>query len=162
MSGFLFPLVARAFGIIASIIGVMIVKCREDQDPMDALNRGYYVTAVLAAIGFGATTYFMLNEFWVTYFIAGIIGIVTSVLFALITQYYTEHKYRPVKSIAESSQTGAATNIITGFAVGLESVWLPPSLTPETPSIKIRSSHPLNIGPSAPRMSRPLQPMKMG
>ena len=125
INGILFPLVARAFGIIASVIGVMIVKCREDQDPMDALNRGYYVTAVLAAIGFGAATYFMLNEFWVTYFIAGIIGIVTSVLFALITQYYTEHKYRPVKSIAESSQTGAATNIITGFAVGLESVWLP-------------------------------------
>ena len=125
INGIIFPLVARAFGIIASIIGVMIVKCREDQDPMDALNRGFYVTAVLAAIGFGATTYFMLHKFWVTYFIAGLIGIVASVLFAQITQYYTEHKYRPVKSIAEASQTGAATNIITGFAVGLESVWLP-------------------------------------
>lgn len=123
--GILFPLVARAFGILASIIGVMIVKCREDQDPMDALNRGYYVTSVLAMIGFGATTYFLLNEFWIQYFLTGIIGIITSVLFALITQYYTEHKYRSVKSIAESSQTGSATNIITGFAVGLESVGLP-------------------------------------
>jgi K(+)-stimulated pyrophosphate-energized sodium pump len=125
INGILFPLVARAFGIIASIIGVMVVKCREDQDPMDALNKGYYLTAVLAAIGFGAATYFMLNKFWLTYFFAGLIGIVASVLFAQITQYYTEHKHRPVKSIAEASQTGAATNIITGFAVGLESVWLP-------------------------------------
>ncbi len=123
--GILFPLVARAFGIIASIIGVMVVKCREDQDPMDALNRGYYLTAVLATIGFGAATYFMLREFWFTYFLAGLIGIVMSVLFALITQYYTEHKYRSVKSIATASQTGSATNIITGFAVGLESVGLP-------------------------------------
>lgn len=125
INGILFPLVARSFGIIASIIGVMIVKCREDQDPMDALNRGYYVTAVLAAIGFGAATYLMLNEFWVQYTIAGLIGIVASVAFGQITQYYTEHRYRSVKSIAEASQTGAATNIITGFAVGLESVGMP-------------------------------------
>src|SRR3989338_6417428 len=75
LNGIIFPLVARAFGIIASVIGVMIVKCREDQDPMDALNRGYYVTAVLATIGFGAATYFMLREFWLTYFFAGVIGI---------------------------------------------------------------------------------------
>ncbi|MFH1182121.1 MAG: sodium-translocating pyrophosphatase [Candidatus Woesearchaeota archaeon] len=125
LNGILFPLVARAFGIIASIIGVMSVKSREDGDPMDALNKGYYITAILATIGFGAAAYLMLTQFWVTYFIAGLIGIVTSVLFALITQYYTEHKYRPVKSIATASQTGAATNLITGFAVGLESTGLP-------------------------------------
>jgi K(+)-stimulated pyrophosphate-energized sodium pump len=125
INGILFPLVARAFGIIASIIGVMTVKMKEDADPMDALNKGYYITAVLAAIGFGLTTYFMLTQYWLIYFIAGLIGIVTSVLFALITQYYTEHKFRPVKSIATASQTGSATNIITGFSVGLESVGLP-------------------------------------
>ncbi len=125
LNGILFPLVARAFGIIASIVGVMVVKSKEDGDPMAALNKGYYVTAILSAIGFGVATYLLLNEFWIAYLAAGIVGIVTAVLFALITQYYTEHKYRPVKEIAESSQTGAATNIISGFAVGLESTGLP-------------------------------------
>lgn len=125
MNGILFPLVARAFGIIASIIGVMAVNSREDGDPMAALNRGYYITALLATLGFGAATYFMLTQFWITYFFTGLIGIVTAVLFSWITQYYTDHKYRPVQSIATASQTGGATNIITGFAVGLESTGLP-------------------------------------
>lgn len=125
INGIVFPLVARAFGIIASIIGVMVVKTREDGDPMAALNKGYYVTAFLATLGFGATTYFLLNKYWIAYFATGIVGIITAVLFAWITQYYTEHKFRPVKEIATSSQTGSATNIITGFAVGLESTGLP-------------------------------------
>src|SRR5437764_1004090 len=57
----LFPLVARAFGLVASIIGVLVVKAREDEDPMHALNRGYMWTAVLAALGFAGGTYWLLN-----------------------------------------------------------------------------------------------------
>src|SRR5881398_1125901 len=57
----LFPLVARAFGLVASIIGIMVVKAREDEDPMHALNRGYMATAVLAAVGFTAGTWWLLN-----------------------------------------------------------------------------------------------------
>jgi len=125
INGIIFPLVARAFGIIASIVGVMFVSTKEDGDPMAALNKGYYITAVLATAGFAIATYIMLHKFWLAFFAAGIIGIVTAVLFSWITQYYTEHKYRPVKSIATSSQTGSATNIISGFAVGLESTGLP-------------------------------------
>ena len=61
MGGILFPLLARAFGLIATIVGVFTVKCREDEDPMDALNRGYLVTTVLAMIGFAAAVYLLLQ-----------------------------------------------------------------------------------------------------
>src|SRR5256884_126392 len=121
----LFPLVARAFGLIASIVGIMIVRTREDGDPMQALNRGYYVAAGLAAVGFFIATRWLLAtpaapNAYLYFFACGVIGILTSIAFVYITQYYTEYRYRPVQSIAETSQTGPATNIISGIAVGLE------------------------------------------
>src|SRR6266481_3999471 len=126
----LFPLVARAFGLVASIIGVLLVKAREDEDPMHALNRGYMRTAVLAAIGFAGGTYWLLNptafpDAWWHFALCGVIGIATSIAFVYITQYYTEYRYRPVKTIAAASVTGPATNIIAGFAVALECTALP-------------------------------------
>src|SRR5881628_2465828 len=126
----LFPLVVRAFGLVASIIGIMIVKAREDEDPMHALNRGYMTTAVLAAVGFSAGTWWLLNpvsapDAWWHFALCGVIGIATSIAFVYITQYYTEYRYRPVKSIAAASVTGPATNIIAGFAVALECTALP-------------------------------------
>ena len=124
LKGILFPLVARAFGLIASIVGVLMVKTSEDEDPMEALNRGYYVTTVLAMVGFYAAVQMLLKGNMML-FLAGVVGIVTSFLFVYITQYYTEYKYRPVQSIAEACKTGPATTIITGFAVGLECVAAP-------------------------------------
>ncbi|MCI0472380.1 MAG: sodium-translocating pyrophosphatase, partial [Ignavibacteria bacterium] len=130
----LFPLLARAFGLIASVIGIMSVKAKEDEDPMNALNRGYYVTSFLAMIGFGIASYWIFGtgsvasfapNAWWHFFISGIIGVITSVLFLWITQYYTEYKYSPVKSIAESAKTGPATVIISGVAVGFECVAIP-------------------------------------
>ncbi len=126
----LFPLVARAFGILASIIGILIVKVKENEDPMKALNRGYYVSALLAMIGFAIATKLLLASdiapnAWLYFLACGIIGVLTSIAFVFITQYYTEYKYRPVKSIAEASQTGPATNIITGISVGLECTAVP-------------------------------------
>ncbi|PYO82621.1 MAG: sodium-translocating pyrophosphatase [Gemmatimonadetes bacterium] len=126
----LFPLVVRAFGLVASIIGIVIVRVKETEDPMSALNRGYLVTAVLAAIGFFAGTRWLLNpatapDAWWHFFLCGVIGIATSIAFVWITQYYTEYRYRPVKSIARASVTGPATNIIAGFAVALECTALP-------------------------------------
>ncbi len=126
----LFPLVVRAFGLIASIIGILIVRSREDEDPMHALNRGYMATAVLAAAGFTGGTWWLLNpvtapQAWWHFAVCGVIGIATSIAFVYITQYYTEYRYRPVQSIAAASVTGPATNIIAGFAVALECTALP-------------------------------------
>ena len=118
--GIFFPLVARAFGLIASIIGIWIVRLKNDsEDPMAALNRGYLVTTLLAIAGFYvAVRYLLQNNLW--FFAAGVIGIMTSFVFVWITQYYTEYRYRPTRSIAQASVTGAATNIITGLAVAME------------------------------------------
>ena len=128
----MFPLVARAFGIIACIIGIMSVRMdkEEKMDPMQALNRGYYVAVVLAMIAFGGATYWLLNspkapDAWWHFYLCGIVGVLCSVAFVYITQYYTEYRFRPVQSIAEASTTGPATNIIAGIGVGLECVWMP-------------------------------------
>jgi len=121
----IFPLVVRAFGLVASMIGLLTVKAKEEEDPMAALNRGYWVSIILSAVGMVITVSIMLSQFWLV--AAGLVGIVASVAILYITQYYTDTKYAPVKNLAQASRTGSATNIVGGIAIGFETA-LPTTL----------------------------------
>jgi K(+)-stimulated pyrophosphate-energized sodium pump len=114
----LFPLVVRAFGLLASMAGILTVNPKNDEDPMKTLNRGYYVAIGLSIGGLLLTVLVMLHS-WLL-FGAGMVGIVASIVVVYTTQYYTEDRFRPVKSIITASLTGSATNIVTGTAVGFE------------------------------------------
>jgi len=117
-----FPLVVRGFGLIASVIGIFTVRGRDTKSPMSSLNLGYYITVALSIGGMWLVTNQMLNEkgagYW--FFFAGVVGILTSLAFVYITQYYTAGNWRPVQEIAQAAQTGPATTIISGVAVGFE------------------------------------------
>ena len=124
-----FPLVVRGMGLIASIVGVWAttslpgIHLKAGEEPMNPMLRGFALTVVLSAFGmFHVVSQTIAVDL---FFWAGVVGLVTSVAFFLITMYYTESRWRPVQSIARSSLRGTGPNIITGLAVGLENTAAP-------------------------------------
>jgi K(+)-stimulated pyrophosphate-energized sodium pump len=113
-----FPLVVRAFGLIACGVGLMFAGGGDIHNPMKSLNRGYFVSAALSAVFMYLVTTTMLQSRWLV--LAGFVGLLTSLAFVFITQYYTSGNGRPVQEIARASLTGPATNAIAGIAVGFE------------------------------------------
>lgn len=120
----LFPLVARAFGLIAAIIGMFFVYTHGREDPFKSLTRGLLVTAVLAMVGFLFLTITLLGIENLNLFYAALTGIIAALLITRITDYYTSYTKRPVQDIAKSAESGAAPNIAAGISVGMESTGL--------------------------------------
>jgi K(+)-stimulated pyrophosphate-energized sodium pump len=117
----LFPLVTRAFGVVAAVFGVMVVRTDDREDPRSALGRGLYVTAVLSAVGFAGAAKWLLGNHWLPFLACGALGIGAAVAFLHLTQFYTEHRHRPVRELAEASRGGPTLTLLFGLVAGLES-----------------------------------------
>ena len=122
-AGIEYPLILGAIAVVASIIGTFFVRLGKKKNIMGALYKGLFMTGFLSAVGFYFATDFFFNDMFIFY--AAIVGLVVTLFITIITEYYTSTEYKPVRKIAKASETGAGTNIITGLAVGLESVFLP-------------------------------------
>jgi len=122
-AGVVFPLIVAAFGIIASVIATFFVRSKEGSNPQKALSIGSYVSAlivVIVAIVFSLILFKNLSAA-----VAVVSGLIVGLIIGKITEVYTSGDYRFVKKIAEQSETGSATTIISGVAVGMESTWVP-------------------------------------
>ena len=120
VNGLIFPLLARSFGLIGTIIAIFFVYSRKNESPFTSLVRGLVVTGVISAVGFGILTKILLNGDW-GYFFCSLVGIFGALIVALITDYYTSYHRKPTLGISKSAESGAAPGIATGLAVGMGS-----------------------------------------
>ena len=121
--GVVFPLVIAACGILASVIATFFVRGTEGANPHKALKMGSYVSALLVVIASVIFSKVMLGGFGAA--IAIISGLVVGLVIGIVTEVYTSGDYKFVKKIAQQSETGSATTIISGTAVGMMSTWIP-------------------------------------
>ena len=119
----LFPLVIAACGILASVIATFFVRGKEGSNPHKALKMGSYVSALLVVIASVVFSKIMLGSYNASYAI--ISGLIVGLIIGIITEIYTSGDYKFVKKIAQQSETGSATTIISGVAVGMMSTWIP-------------------------------------
>ena len=118
-----FPLIIAAIGILASVIGIMLVRGKEGGNPAAALNMGTYISGIIVIVATVILSKKMLGDY--TYAAAIIAGLVVGIAIGKITEVYTSGDYKSVQKIAEQSQTGAATTIISGLGVGMMSTLWP-------------------------------------
>ena len=123
VSGVLFPLAIAGCGLIASILGTFFVRGGENTNPQKALTKGSYASSAIVIIASLALSWVLFGNMNAA--IAVIAGLIVGVIIGNITEYYTSADYKPVKGIGEQSETGAATTIISGIAVGMKSTAFP-------------------------------------
>ncbi len=121
-AGVMFPLVARAIGVVATSIGIALVRGKEDEAPTRAVNRGFLGTALVCLVLFYFTARWIMHDvglFWAQ--ALGMLGVLSIVV---VVQYYTGAHRKPVRDVARHAQSGPALNILEGLAYGMEStVW---------------------------------------
>jgi K(+)-stimulated pyrophosphate-energized sodium pump len=127
--GLMFPVAARAIGVIASIVGVYAVKAKEGEtNALKPINRGFLTAGVLTVIGTGVVAFTYVGDKGpggghegLKVFLAVVVGLALAQLVSRLTEYFTGTEYSPVQEIAESARTGPATTVLSGTSVGLES-----------------------------------------
>ena len=122
-AGALFPLVIAAIGIFASVIASFFVRGKDDSNPHSALKMGSYVSSALVAVAAVVFSKLFFGGFFCAFSIVA--GLIVGLVIGKVTEVYTSEDYKSVKRIADQSETGSATTIISGIAVGMQSTWVP-------------------------------------
>ena len=122
-AGAIYPLVIAAVGILASMIATFFVRGKEGSNPHKALKMGTYVSTLIVAVASFVLSKLFFGRMY--YAFAIVAGLVVGLVIGFVTEVYTSEDYRSVKRIASQSETGSATTIISGVAVGMRSTWVP-------------------------------------